>query len=113
MMHRSAPAAIIVGLLFCGIAQAGVGERSLVPPLGDEGIDGLDLVVAPLKVEAGPILSPPLGTEPVSHVYGSVGFRYGTTERGLAEYTGMSTMLLLGGEWRPAKARWLGVGDRR
>jgi hypothetical protein len=57
--------------------------------------------VEPLRVEAGPLLSPALGPIPRTDVFGAAGVLYRTRERGRATYSAVGTRLVLGGEWNP------------
>lgn len=66
--------------------------------------------VVPLRVEAGPVISPPVGAVPRTELWGAAGFLYGKQEDGLTTYHLLGTRLVVGGEWSPRKIERLGIG---
>ena len=78
--------------------------------LADGKQPGLKNFIAPLRAQAGPVLSLPLGAIPTTEIWASMGFRYGTYDRGLATYKVVQTALVLGGEWSPSSLDRLGLG---
>jgi hypothetical protein len=76
------------------------------PALADE-IPDFAGTVQPLRVEAGPLISPALGPIPRTEVFAAGGFLYRTRERGRATYSAFGTRAVLGGEYNP---EWI---DRR
>ncbi|MBW2278872.1 MAG: hypothetical protein JRF63_15370, partial [Deltaproteobacteria bacterium] len=91
MTHRPSPSLTwSLALIVLLVAPAAVADE---PTFED--------FVEPLRVEAGPLISPALGPIPRTHVFGAAGVLYRSRERGRATYTGLSTRLVLGGEWNP------------
>ena len=66
--------------------------------------------VFPIRAQAGPILSPPLGAVPRTEIWGSAGVLYGKNEHGRTTYRLLVASLALGGEWSPKKLPGLGLG---
>jgi len=66
--------------------------------------------IEPLHAEAGPLLSPPLGSIPQTEIWAGFGLKYHDWQNGRAKYSQVSTRLIIGGQWSPKKLSWLGVG---
>jgi hypothetical protein len=66
--------------------------------------------VRPLKIEAGPVLSPSMNPIAENHVFGSLGFLWSEREHGQAIYQTLSSTLVLGGEWRTPKLDIFAIG---
>jgi hypothetical protein len=101
---RSHATAWITGIA-CLISLALVNEHARA----DETPQFEDFV-EPLRVEAGPLISPAVGPLPRSQVWGAAGVLYRSFERGRAKYSGVGARLVLGGEWSPEKLDRLGLG---
>ncbi len=69
-----------------------------------------DKLVDPLRAEAGPLISPPIGAVPSSGAWAGLGFLYGRRDVGRTEYRLIGTRLVLGGEWSPIGLGVLGIG---
>lgn len=90
--RRTSPAAILaISAILCAAPS-----RAQEP--------GFEDFVRPMRVEAGPLISPAMGPIPRTDVWGAAGVLYRTRERGRATYEGVGTRLVLGGEWNP---EWL------
>jgi hypothetical protein len=66
--------------------------------------------VFPIRAQAGPIISPPLGAVPRTELWASAGVLYGRNDHGRTTYRLLIASLVLGGEWSPKKLPGLGLG---
>ena len=89
---------LLTSLIFTGFA------------LADDRQPGFESFIDPLRAQAGPVLSLPLGAVPKTEIWASAGFRYGAYDYGRTTYGTMQTALVLGGEWSPKNLDRLGLG---
>jgi len=99
-------AAAVLSLL-CSHANA---RRTLLPQKAVDSDSFCRLCVPPVTGQAGLILSTAEGPLTGTGAFCSFGLGFGKREKGRTDYSRLSSTVLLGGEWSPESAAWLGIG---
>ncbi|MBW2260558.1 MAG: hypothetical protein JRG91_01190, partial [Deltaproteobacteria bacterium] len=115
-MSRLALTALLSALVLSPPARAqeeeksGDGEVEKPKPKKKTKDPKFESYVFPIRAQAGPLLSPPLGAVPRTELWGSAGVLYGKSGQGRTTYRLLTARLVLGGEWSPKKLPKLGLG---
>ncbi len=110
-MIRLALAALLAALVLAPAAHAQEpAEAPAEKPKKKHKDPTFDSYVFPIRAQAGPLLSPPLGAVPRTEIWGCAGVLYGKQDQGRTTYRLLIASLVLGGEWSPKPLPGLGLG---
>ena len=108
--RRAVAAAIGVAAWACSAAATGAAAKEPADSVEPAVKSGPAAYVPPVRVEAGPVLAPPLSATPRTEMRAAFGYAFARSARGRARYQTHGVRVVLGGDWRPRSLPALAVG---